>query len=78
MQTNQDHFKGDCPERCKAANANFKNLGQDQATVTSVFDKVLNVAPNLNSNSIYTTVMIPSAGLFLTEIASGTYNATDL
>jgi hypothetical protein len=78
VQTNQDHFKGDCPERCTAANNNFKSLGQDKATVTSVFDEVLNVAPNLNSNSIYTTVMIPSAGLFLTEIANGTYIATDL
>ncbi len=78
MQTNQDHFKGECPERCKAANDNFKSLGQDQATVTSVFDKVLNVAPNINSNSIYTTVIVPSNGLFLTEIANGTYIANDL
>lgn len=27
VQTNQDHFKGDCPERCKAANDNFQKLG---------------------------------------------------
>lgn len=59
VQTNQDHFLGDCPERCKAANDNLASLGQNKATVSSVFDTVLNVAPNLNSQSIYTAVMVP-------------------
>ena len=78
MQTNQDHFTGDCPERCKAANDKLTTLGQDKATTTSVFDSVLNKAPNLNSMSIYTTIMVPKTGLFLTEIANGTYIANDM
>lgn len=27
VQTNQDHFSGDCPMRCQAANSNFLSLG---------------------------------------------------
>ncbi len=80
VQTNQDHFKGDCPDRCKAANDNFKKLGQDNATVTTVFDTVLNVPPNINTFSVFTTVMMPSAGLFLAELVNQTqttYVATD-
>lgn len=48
VQTNEDHFRGQCYERCQAANNNFMSLGQENATVTTVFDNVLNVPPNIN------------------------------
>ena len=64
VQTNEDHFKGDCSQRCMAANENFKKLGQENANVTTVFDNVINVPPNINSLSVFTAVMMPSAGLF--------------
>ena len=68
VQTNEDHFRGQCYDRCQAANNNFKALGQAGATVSTVFDKVLNVAPNINRDSVFTTVMVPSKGLFLAEL----------
>jgi hypothetical protein len=44
-----------------------------------VFDKVLNVFPNINSLSVFTAVMVPSNGLFLAELAKNTfYVASDI
>ena len=60
VQTNEDHFAGQCYDRCQAANSNFEKLGQDNATVQSVFDNVLNQAPNINILSIFTSIMVPS------------------
>jgi hypothetical protein len=79
VQTNEDHFKGQCYERCQAANNNFMSLGQENANITSVFDKVLNVPPNINYLSIFTTVMVPSTGLFLADLVEdATYVASDI
>ena len=79
VQTNEDHFRGQCYDRCQAANNNFQALGQANANVTSVFDKVLNVPPNINRDSVFTSVMVPSNGLFLSEIVkNATFVATDL
>lgn len=64
MQTNQDHWAGDCPTRCQAANNNFKKLGHDNLTVERAYSEVLDVWPNLNDLSIHTSIMVPSQGRF--------------
>ena len=41
VQTNEDHFKGDCPARCAAAKANFESLGFSNANMNSIYSQVL-------------------------------------
>ena len=61
-----------CYPRCQAARSNFDKLTKENNSQDTVFSKVLNVAPNLNSISIYATQMIPRDGIFLNEIVNGT------
>ena len=66
VQTNDETFSGQCRERCLAARTELGKLTRSGVNSSSVFDKVLNVEPNLNSLSVYASIMIPSQGLFLT------------
>ena len=52
-------------------------LTRNNTDTNSVFSKVLNVEPNLNSLSVYGAVMVPKTGLFVGEIVNGTYRADD-
>lgn len=78
VQTNEDHFAGQCYDRCQAARANFEKLGRENLNVDSGFDSVLMVAPNLNHNSIYGIKMVPKTFKFEPHIAHGTVIATDM
>jgi hypothetical protein len=78
VQTNDDHYLGECNSRCKAAKENFDLITRAQITPTVAYDKVLNEAPNVNTLSVYASVMVPSAGLFRTQIVNGTVKADDL
>ena len=77
VQTNDDTYSGQCRERCLAATKNLNTLTRNNTNTTTVYDKVLNVVPNLNSLSIYAAVMVPKNGLFLGDIVNGTYRAED-
>ena len=72
VQTNQDHFSGDCPTRCQAANSNFEKLGHANLTVERGYSEVLDVSPNLNQISIHSSIMIPSQGIFKSQKKWGT------
>ena len=78
VQTNDDHYLGECRSRCKAAKDNFNLVTREKITPSVVFDKVLDVAPIVNTLSVYASIMVPSAGLFLTELVNGTVRADDL
>ena len=78
VQTNDDHYLGECNSRCREAKKNFENLGRSRLTPSLAFDRVLDQAPNVNTLSVYASVMVPSAGLFLTELVTGTVIADDL
>lgn len=65
VQTNDDTYTGQCRERCQNATQNLNDLTREKAATTTVFDKVLNVAPNLNYWSVYASVMVPKTGLFM-------------
>ena len=58
VQTNQDHFKGDCPIRCQTANQKMQNMKSNMST-DLVVSEVLTQWPNLNLFSIYSTVFVP-------------------
>ena len=77
VQTNDDTYAGQCRERCQAATKNINLLTRNDTNTTSLYDKVLNVEPNLNSLSVYTAVMVPKNGLFLGSTVTGTYRADD-
>lgn len=66
VQTNDDHYLGECNSRCKAAKQNFDLITREKLTPTVAFDKVLCEPPNVNTLSVYATVMVPSGGLFRT------------
>ena len=78
LQTNQDHFKGICPERCTAGRRMMDNLTQDDFNVFTGEDDVLDEIPLLNQASVYSTVMVPETGFFRANILNGTYVASDL
>jgi hypothetical protein len=67
VQTNQDHFAGDCPTRCQAAHANFEKLGRASLTIDRMYNEVLHVWPNLNQLSIHSSIMVPSDGNFKSQ-----------
>eukprot|EP00347_Sterkiella_histriomuscorum_P004243 403361198 len=53
VQTNQDHYNGDCPIRCQHARQTLDLLGPVQATSDSIYQNVLQTWPNLNFMSIH-------------------------
>jgi len=77
VQTNDDTYAGQCRERCQAATSNLNVLTRNNTNTTSLYEKVLNVAPNLNSLSVYGAIMVPKTGHFSGDIVYGTYRAED-
>lgn len=71
VQTNSDHYTGDCPRRCQAARGNFEKLTRANLTVDNMYSEVLDVSPNLNDLSIHTSIMIPSQGRFESKLVWG-------
>lgn len=76
VQTNQDHFSGDCPTRCQTARANFEKLGLDNLSVDRMYNEVLDVYPNLNHLSIHSSIMIPSQGTIKSQLVWGPTQST--
>lgn len=66
VQTNQDHYKGDCPIRCEKANERMNTLASNISS-DLVLAQVLTQWPNLNLFSIYATVYLPQTGYSFTE-----------
>ena len=46
VQTNQDHFKGDCRKRCWWARYNFLRIGQASINPERLYNEVITVWPN--------------------------------
>ena len=60
VQTNQDHFKGDCPIRCQSATHGLEEIGQKNIVSSlNVTANILNKWPNKNLFSIYTSIYVP-------------------
>lgn len=74
VQTNFDHFAGDCRIRCEAANANMGSVGRANMTMDNAYNEVLMQWPNLNLLSIHSTVMIPSTHYSKSVIVTSTNN----
>ena len=53
LQTNQDHWTGDCKTRCQAGNENMQAIGKDNITANTILDEVLRQTPNLNNETIF-------------------------
>ncbi len=78
VQTNDDHYLGECKSRCQSARKNLDVITRQKIDPDTTYTNVLNVAPVLNTLSVYASSMIPSAGLFITRIVNGTVVADDL
>jgi len=59
VQTNDDHFSGDCKERCQTANRNIKAIGTENLTADKLRSEVMLQGPNLNDITIFSAVFIP-------------------
>jgi len=64
LQTNDDHFAGACAQRCQDGNAHIQAIGKDNISYDTLFHDVILQPHNLNSMTIYTTMCIPSQGIF--------------
>ena len=78
VETNEDHYQGECDTRCRTANENFEKLTQPRLTKETGLSEVLLQAPNLNALSIYHSVMVPKTGYFKSFLANGTVTADDI
>lgn len=62
VQTNNDHWssdkrKGGCFYRCAAAKKHIEQIGQDKIELYLITKKVLKYTPNVNKETIYTSML---------------------
>ena len=76
VQTNQDHFKGDCRKRCWWARFKFLSIGESNISMDRMYKEVLTAWPNLNELSIYAVATSPATGYFQVYRVWG-HNETD-
>lgn len=62
VQTNQDHFAGDCPIRCAAGNERMQAIGGSNLTKEAVQGQVMEQWPNLNFMTIFSAFLVPVTG----------------
>lgn len=77
VETNEDHYQGNCRSRCRTANENFEKLTQSRLTKETGLSEVLQQVPNLNVLSIYHSVIVPKTGYFKSFLANGTVTPDD-
>ena len=72
-QTNDDHWKGICTQRCQYPKEALKALGRDNLTPEALIN-MLKQYPSNNKYSIYNAIMMPSMAsdqsIFKTELIS--------
>lgn len=79
VQTNSDHWKDGCTDRCAAATSNMEKIGIKNINRDNLASDVLKQAPNLNEGSIYITTMSASVpGSYYSEPVSSDAPALDI
>lgn len=74
VQTNSDHWREGCRDRCQAATENLIRVSQFNISHDTLRHEVLLQQPNLNGDTIYNTAFDPSTGMMdtiPTQLATG-------
>jgi len=64
VQTNDDHFKGICQQRCIDANDHMTAIGKDNINMDNLLTDVILLPHTLNVHTIFTTMAYPAGGVF--------------
>jgi len=64
LQTNSDHFKGVCLDRCAKGREQMDKLGPEGVTLEKIRETVLEVPPVKNELTTYNALMNPKTGYF--------------
>ena len=79
VQTNNDHWvDGGCYNRCAAASERLEAIGQENITLDSLRQDVLNVFPNFNGDTLYGADFYPVDGFMLTYSMKYNFSTDDV